>query len=85
MLTVLGGLAEFERELIRARTGAGRARAKARGVKFGRPSKLTAHQRQEALHRLDAGETLADIAKTYAVDPTTIGRLRPFGAVSAAL
>ncbi len=36
MLTVLGGLAEFERELIRARTGEGRARAKARGVKLGR-------------------------------------------------
>jgi DNA invertase Pin-like site-specific DNA recombinase len=38
MLTVLGGLAEFERELIRARTGEGRKRAKARGVRFGRPS-----------------------------------------------
>jgi DNA invertase Pin-like site-specific DNA recombinase len=85
MLTVLGGLAEFERELIRARTGEGRKRAQARGVQFGRPPKLTAHQRQEALQRLNAGETLADIAKTYAVDPTTIGRLRPFGEVSAAL
>src|SRR5882724_1578819 len=52
MLTVLGGLAEFERELIRARTGEGRARARARGVKFGRPSKLSAFQRQEALQRL---------------------------------
>src|SRR6516225_5046952 len=37
MLTVLGGLAEFERELIRARTGEGRKRAKERGVRFGRP------------------------------------------------
>ena len=44
MLTVLGGLAEFERELIRARTGEGRARAKARGVKMGRKPKLTPHQ-----------------------------------------
>jgi DNA invertase Pin-like site-specific DNA recombinase len=44
---LLGGLAEFERELIRARTDDGRKRAKARGVKFGRPRKLTAHQRQE--------------------------------------
>src|SRR5947208_11571826 len=35
MLTVLGGLAEFERELIRARTGDGRVRAKGRGVRFG--------------------------------------------------
>jgi DNA invertase Pin-like site-specific DNA recombinase len=37
MLTVLGGLAEFERELILARTSDGRTRAKAKGVKFGRP------------------------------------------------
>src|SRR5258705_12839315 len=76
MLTVLGGLAEFERELIRARTGEGRKRAQDRGVKFGRPSKLTAHQRQEALARLANGETQADVARTYAVDPTTIGRLQ---------
>ena len=41
MLTVLGGLAEFERELITARTGEGRKRAKARGVRFGRPPSLT--------------------------------------------
>jgi DNA invertase Pin-like site-specific DNA recombinase len=40
-LTVLGGLAEFERELIRARTNDGRKRAQARGVRFGRPSVLT--------------------------------------------
>jgi DNA invertase Pin-like site-specific DNA recombinase len=76
MVTILAGLAEFERELIRARTGEGRARAKGRGVKFGRPSKLTQHQRREALTRLAAGETQADIARSYAVDPTTIGRLR---------
>jgi DNA invertase Pin-like site-specific DNA recombinase len=83
MLTVLGGLAEFERELIRARTGEGRRRAKDRGVKFGRPRKLTPHQRQEAIQRLTAGETQADVARTYNVDPTTIGRLsgdRPFRA-----
>jgi DNA invertase Pin-like site-specific DNA recombinase len=55
MLTVLGGLAEFERELIRARTGEGRKRAKERGVRFGRPRKLTPHQRQEAIQRLAAG------------------------------
>src|SRR5215813_9209388 len=57
MLTVLGGLAEFERDLIRARTGEGRKRAQARGVRFGRPPKLSAHQRQEALARLAAGVT----------------------------
>jgi DNA invertase Pin-like site-specific DNA recombinase len=88
MLTILGGLAEFERELIRARTGEGRTRAKARGVKFGRPSKLTPHQRQEALRRLASGnETLVEIAQSYAVDPTTIGRLEPspFGFASVAV
>jgi DNA invertase Pin-like site-specific DNA recombinase len=76
MLTVLGGLAEFERELIRARTGEGRARAKARGQSLGRPFKLTPHQRQEAVRRRGAGEeTLAEIGRSYNVSPQTIGRL----------
>ena len=75
MLTILGGLAEFERELIRARTGEGRKRAKASGVRFGRPRKMTPHQRQEALRRLHAGETMAEVARTYAVDGATISRL----------
>ena len=65
----------MERELIRARTGEGRKRAQERGVRFGRPRKLTFHQQKEALQRLAAGETQADIARTYNVDPTTIGRL----------
>ncbi len=52
MLTVLGGLAEFERELIRARTGKGRARAVARGVRIGCKPKLTNHQKCEAIKRL---------------------------------
>jgi DNA invertase Pin-like site-specific DNA recombinase len=77
LLTVLGGLVKFERELIRARAGEGRKRAIERGVKFGRPRKLTPHQRGEALQRLAAGETQADIAQSYAVDSTTIGRLQP--------
>src|SRR5208337_554894 len=47
ILTVLGGPAEFERDLIRARTGEGRKRAKARGVKMGRPPKLTDAQKAE--------------------------------------
>jgi DNA invertase Pin-like site-specific DNA recombinase len=76
MLTVLGGLAEFERELIRARTSEGRERAKARGVKMGRPCKLTSHQQREATRRRDRGdETLADIARSYNVSPATISRL----------
>jgi DNA invertase Pin-like site-specific DNA recombinase len=75
MLTMLGGLAEFERELIRARTSEGRVRAKARGVKFGRPSKLSAFQRQEALQRLAGGEPQADIARSYGVHQSAIYRL----------
>ena len=77
LLLVLGGLVKFERELIRARAGEGRKRAIERGVKFGRPRKLTPHQRGEALQRLAAGETQADIAQSYAVNSTTIGRLQP--------
>jgi DNA invertase Pin-like site-specific DNA recombinase len=76
MLTVLGGLAEFERELIRARTGEGRERAKARGVRLGRKPKLTPHQQREALARRDAGEPVTEIARSYAVHHATISRLK---------
>jgi len=76
MLTVLGALAEFERDLIRARTGEGRARAVARGQKMGRPPKLTPHQKREAIKRRDTGnETLADIGRSYNVSAATISRL----------
>jgi DNA invertase Pin-like site-specific DNA recombinase len=74
MLTVLGGLAEFERELIRTRTGEGRERAKARGI-LGRKPKLTGHQRREAIARREAGEVLTDIARSYNVSHSTISRL----------
>lgn len=77
MLTVLGGLAEFERELIQSRTGEGRARAKARGVRLGRPPALDHHQRREALERLAAGEHVREVARSYAVSHSTISRLRP--------
>jgi DNA invertase Pin-like site-specific DNA recombinase len=75
LVTLLGGIAEFERELIRARTGEGRKRARAMGVKFGAPFKLTLHQRREAMERLRAGQTQAEIGRSFNVDPTTIGRL----------
>lgn len=76
LLTVLGGLAEFERELIRVRTGEGRARAKARGVKLGRRPKLTPHQKREALARRNNGEALTEIARSYNVSHSTISRLK---------
>jgi DNA invertase Pin-like site-specific DNA recombinase len=77
MLTVLGGLAEFERDLIRARTSEGRERAKARGVKLGRKPKLTEHQKREAIRRRDVdGETVREIARSYNVSHSTISRLK---------
>jgi DNA invertase Pin-like site-specific DNA recombinase len=75
MLTVLGGIAEFERELIKARTSEGRTRAKARGVRFGRDFKLTAGQR--AIIRLawrGGGYTISHLARQYAVSRKTILR-----------
>jgi DNA invertase Pin-like site-specific DNA recombinase len=73
--TLLASIAEFERELIRERTGEGRKRAMAAGVKFGRKRKLADYQRKEAIKRRAAGETLASIAKSYAVDISMISRL----------
>ena len=76
MLTVLGGLAEFERDLIRTRTSEGRERAKARGVKLGRKPKLTEHQKREATRRRDIdGKTVREIARSYNVSHSTISRL----------
>jgi DNA invertase Pin-like site-specific DNA recombinase len=73
MLTVLGGLAEFERELIRARTSEGRVRAVANGVRLGRKPTLTHHQQQEAIKRVKAGkETQDEIARSYDVRRWTI-------------
>jgi DNA invertase Pin-like site-specific DNA recombinase len=75
MLTILGGLAEFERSLIIARTSEGRARAKAAGVRFGRPFALSPFQRAEAARRREAGEPLSLIAASYGCSARTIMRL----------
>jgi DNA invertase Pin-like site-specific DNA recombinase len=75
MRTVLGGPAEFERDLIRARTGEARARAVARGQKMGRRFKRTDQQKREAIKRREQGETLADIGRSYNVSAATISRL----------
>ena len=72
MITVLGGLAEFERHLILSWTNDGRQRAKANGIKFGKKPKLNKHQRDEALARKRNGETLTEIAKTYNVSHMTL-------------
>jgi Helix-turn-helix domain len=67
--------AEFERDLIRSRTGEGRERAKARGVKMGRKPKLTPHQRAKAIKRKDSGEAVREIARSFNVHHATISRL----------
>jgi DNA invertase Pin-like site-specific DNA recombinase len=71
--TLLAAIADFERDLIRDRTGEGRRRAMANGVKFGRKRKLSDYQRAEAIERRGAGETLAAIA--YGVAISMISRL----------
>jgi DNA invertase Pin-like site-specific DNA recombinase len=74
MLTVLGGLAEYERHLILSRTAEGRTRAQANGIRFGRKPTLTPFQRAETLRRRAGGETLTDIAKSMNVSHMTIAR-----------
>jgi DNA invertase Pin-like site-specific DNA recombinase len=80
MLTVLGGLAEFERHLILTRTSEGRARARANGQRFGRRPTLTPYQRAEALRRRAEGETLTEIARSMNVSHMTIARATTNGA-----
>ena len=75
MIAVLGGLADVERDLIRARTAEGRSRAQKRGQHMGRPPKLTDAQKAEARRRRAEGATLAELARSYHVGKSTISRL----------
>ena len=75
IMTVFAGIAEFERDLIRERTSAGREAAKQRGVRFGRPRKLNPDQIQLAHKLLAEGEAVRDIARTFSVHEATIYRL----------
>jgi DNA invertase Pin-like site-specific DNA recombinase len=74
VLTVFAGIAEFERELIRERTGAGRIAAKQRGVRFGRPSRLTEDQAALASRLLDEGRSAREVATMFGVHKATIYR-----------
>ena len=75
VIAVLGIVASWERQRITERTGAGRAQAKARGVRFGRRPALTPHQQSEALQWLAAGDTQRTVAALLGVDQATISRL----------
>lgn len=82
LLTILGGLAEFERSLILERTTEGRTRALRRGVRFGRPEALTPDQKVAAVRLYDGGngESFAEIGRIMGVDRSIVSR-----AVRAAL
>ena len=74
MVTVVGGFAEFERELIRSRCEEGIARAKVKGTKFGRKSVLDASERRVIAERYAKGETMAVLARAYECGEATIWR-----------
>lgn len=76
IMTVFAGIAEFERDLIRERTGAGRAAAKERGVRFGRPEKMNEEQKLLAKRLLQEDKSVSEIAKTFNVHKATIYRLQ---------
>ncbi|MCW2227235.1 recombinase family protein [Bradyrhizobium elkanii] len=74
MMTIMGGIAEFERGLIRSRCEQGIERAKAKGTQFGRPTRLDAGQKRKIAQRYAAGETMAELAREYEVGEATIWR-----------
>ena len=75
IMTIFAGIAEFERDLIRERTSAGRTAAKQRGVRFGRPNKINDEQKSLTLRLLQEGKSVSEIAKTFNVHSTTIYRV----------
>ena len=75
IMTFFAGMAEFEKDLIRDRTGSGRKAAKERGVEFGRPSKMTDAQMKVAKRLLREGQSIREVAATFNIHYTTLYRL----------
>ena len=75
IMTIFAGIAEFERDLIRERTGAGRADAHKRGVRFGRPRKMNEEQKHLAQRLLKEGKSVREVARTFGVHPATLYRI----------
>lgn len=75
IMTVFAGIAEFERDLIRERTGIGRKEAMERGIKFGRPAKLSKEQKELVLKLINEGKSVSEVARTFKVNRSTIYRL----------
>jgi len=75
IMTIFAGIVEFERDLIRERTGAGRADAHKRGVRFSRPKKMNEEQRKLAARLLKEGKSVCEVARTFGVHPATLYRI----------
>jgi DNA invertase Pin-like site-specific DNA recombinase len=74
ILTIMGGMHEFERKLIRARCEEGIKRAKVQGRVFGRKPALDHGQQRKIAERYAAGETMSELAEAYGVGVGTIHR-----------
>jgi DNA invertase Pin-like site-specific DNA recombinase len=74
VMAIMGGIAEFERSLIRKRCLEGIERAKRKGTKFGRPRSLDESERKRVADRYAAGETMAELAREYHCGEATIWR-----------
>jgi DNA invertase Pin-like site-specific DNA recombinase len=74
LITIMSGVAEFERELILSRTAAGIQRAREIGKDFGRPSKLNDRQKRLIAERHAAGETIDELKRVFNVGHATIWR-----------
>jgi DNA invertase Pin-like site-specific DNA recombinase len=75
VLTMMAGLAKFERQVLRERQRRGIDAARQRGKHLGRPRLLDASHAMVALRRLRAGDTLSAIAREWRVSERTVSRL----------
>ncbi len=75
VLTVFAGIAEFERALIHQRTSSGRVAAQARGVRFGRPPKLTSDQIALGERLVGEGTSVREAAKLLKCHHATLYRV----------
>ncbi len=78
LLALLSSLAKVETQKISDRTKAGMARAKAKGIKIGRP-RLAVELRQNIIQRAAKGETPYAIAKSLGIDRHTVAKYTPEG------
>jgi DNA invertase Pin-like site-specific DNA recombinase len=76
MFQICGAFAEFERTMIQQRIRAGLARARAKGVKVGRP-KVPAHIEDQVRHRLGSGnEGIVKIARSMGIGTGVVARIK---------